>query len=874
MEALSCARTLPPMSKNVRKSRGGASAELAAVDGRVSDPVIRLEIYGIIIVAFAILLLLALLSFDPADVTSTGGTRYQPAQNAIGPIGAHVADLFLASMGVGAFIFTGIFGFLGLSYVVGRHFSIQRGDVLGWLGLIVGGSVILHVGMAPGTLLGHSPGGLTGEYVGEISRALFSTTGTLILAITGTLVSVIAITRQSVFDLYMKLRDWAIRGWAWVRATHVQLQARFERLGQDEPELAEASASPLDAAEEPQSGDPVESAVIQEALPEEDGPVIVVQRESTDQSLLREGLEGGREPTDTEVDLPRFDEEALPPSGAEMAEQEPRGEGSELPTEEISPEALKIIESAAMRRSRDLVIGEQLSLPQEGEPTVYEHPSLEFLDYKAPDSRAYDTDQLKAQAQILESTLADYKVQGSVTEIHPGPVITMFEFKPAPGVKISRIAGLADDLAMAMSAMRVRIVAPIPGKDVVGIEVPNAKREMVWLKEIIADEGYRKSKSKLTLAVGKDIVGTPASLDLIKAPHLLVAGATGAGKSVAINSFICSLLYNATPEEVRMIMVDPKMLELSIYEGIPHLLLPVVTEPNQATIALRWAVREMTRRYELMADMGVRNLANYNNKVEGIFEGTERLPEKLRNAAHRRAVEGRRDPEGTFFDCKGEPIEKLPYLVVIVDELADLMMTAGKEVEHSIARLAQMARAAGIHLIIATQRPSVDVITGLIKANFPSRIAFRVSSGTDSRTILDQNGADKLLGMGDMLWLSAGAQGLKRVHGCFVSEEEVHRIVEHLKKQGSPEYDMNILATDEDDSADDGPSTGGSGDELYDRALRIVAETRKASISFLQRKLKIGYNSAARLVERMEDEGVVGPSDGTSRPREIFINEL
>ncbi len=853
------------MSKNVRHKRGTPSAELAAVDGPATDPVIRLEIYGIVIVAFAVLLLLSLLSFDPADVTSTGGTRYQPAQNAIGPIGAHVADLFLASMGVGAFIFTGIFGFLGLSYVVGRHFSIQRGDVLGWLGLIVGGSVILHVGMEPGTLLGHSPGGLTGEYVGEISRALFSTTGTMILAVTGTLISVIAITRQSVFDLFMKVRGWAVRFWAWSRATHLDLQARFERWGEVEIEV-----ETLDTAD----GEP-NTEVAREALPEEeDGPVIVVQRETTAPSLIADEPPASREPVDTEVDLPRFEQEAAPPSLTQGQSPEPRTLDDDAPTEEISSEDLKIIESAAMRRSRDLVIGEQMSLPQEGEPTVYEHPSLDFLDYKAPDSRAYDTDQLKAQAQILESTLADYKVQGSVTEIHPGPVITMFEFKPAPGVKISRIAGLADDLAMAMSAMRVRIVAPIPGKDVVGIEVPNAKREMVWLKEIIADEGYRKSKSKLTLAVGKDIVGTPASLDLIKAPHLLVAGATGAGKSVAINSFICSLLYNATPEEVRMIMVDPKMLELSIYEGIPHLLLPVVTEPNQATIALRWAVREMTRRYELMADMGVRNLANYNNKVEGIFEGTERLPEKLRNAAHRRAVEGRRDPEGSYFDCKGDPIEKLPYLVVIVDELADLMMTAGKEVEHSIARLAQMARAAGIHLIIATQRPSVDVITGLIKANFPSRIAFRVSSGTDSRTILDQNGADKLLGMGDMLWLSAGAQGLKRVHGCFVSEEEVHRIVEHLKKQGSPEYDMNILATDEEDAKDDGPAGGGSGDELYDRALRIVAETRKASISFLQRKLKIGYNSAARLVERMEDEGVVGPSDGTSRPREIFINEL
>jgi S-DNA-T family DNA segregation ATPase FtsK/SpoIIIE len=845
------------MGKNVRhlsQRPAVATGELAAVRRPADDPVIRLEIYGIVIIAFALLLLFALLSFDPADVTTTGGTRYQPAHNAIGPIGAHVADLFLAAMGVGAFIFTGIFGFLGLSYVMGRHFPLRRGDVLGWFGLIVAGAVILHVGISPSTLLGHSPGGLVGEYVGEVSRALFSTTGTLILAITAILVSMIAVTHQSVFELLGVARSWLLRGWARTRRASARLQARFERLGRREVADAEE--------------------IIAETQPSEDRPVIVVARDTTDDTLLEGPSPVPREMLDTEVDLPRVDEAALSDDPVEDSDPSSSGD-TQMPPVEGSAEDLKIIESAAMRRSRDLVIAEQMSLPQEGEPTVYEHPSLDLLDYKAPESRAYDTEQLKQQAQILEGKLADYKVEGSVTEIHPGPVITMFEFKPAPGVKISRIAGLADDLAMAMSAMRVRIVAPIPGKDVVGIEVPNAKREMVWLKEIIADEGYRKSRSKLTLAIGKNIVGTPTSLDLDKAPHLLVAGATGSGKSVALNAFICSLLYNATPDEVRMIMVDPKRIELSVYEGIPHLLLPVVNDPKEATVALRWAVREMARRYELLADMGVRSLSGYNKRVEGLYAGTQRLPERLRDAAHRRAVEGRRDPEGSFFDSEGEPLKKIPYLVVIVDELADLMMTAGKEVEHSIARLAQLARAAGIHLIIATQRPSVDVITGMIKANFPSRISFRVSSGTDSRTILDQNGADKLLGSGDMLWLSAGSQDLQRVHGCYVSDEEIERLVAHLKAQGSPEYDMNILATDEDDDdADDGLLSGGSGDELYDRALRVVAETRKASISFLQRKLKVGYNSAARLVERMEEEGVVGPSDGSSRPREIFMSDL
>ena len=366
-------------------------------------------------------------------------------------------------------------------------------------------------------------------------------------------------------------------------------------------------------------------------------------------------------------------------------------------------------------------------------------------------------------------------------------------------------------------------------------------------------------------------------MNLAKAPHLLVAGATGAGKSVAINAFICSLLYRATPEQVRLIMIDPKILELSIYDGIPHLMLPVVTDPQNASVALRWAVKEMDRRYQLMADLGVRNLENFNAKVESIYAAEapqDAVPEKLRQARLQRERAANPDPAGAVFDCSGRALETLPTIVIVVDELADLMMVAKKDVELSIARLAQKARACGIHLILATQRPSVDVITGLIKANFPTRISFRVSSKIDSRTILDQGGAESLLGMGDMLWLAPGGGGPKRVHGAFIDEDEVHRIVEHLKAQGEPDYDLDILVDDDADGLADLPSGGDDCDPLYDQALRIVAETRNASISFLQRKLKIGYNRAARIVEELEEQGIIGPSDGTSRPREIFIDPI
>ncbi len=506
-------------------------------------------------------------------------------------------------------------------------------------------------------------------------------------------------------------------------------------------------------------------------------------------------------------------------------------------------------------------------------------PPFSLLDNPPPSEKKLDRDALNMNARLLEKKLKDYGIDGEVVEICPGPVITMYEFSPAPGIKISRIAGLADDLTMALQAMSIRIVAPIPGKGVVGVEVPNRDRDMVFLSEIFNCEEFHHNKMKLPLALGKDIAGIPVVTDLAKAPHLLVAGSTGSGKSVSINTMILSLLYKFGPRDVRMIMVDPKMLEFSMYEGIPHLLLPVVTEPKKASLALKWAVNEMERRYKLLSDKGVRNIDSYNKKLAG--EAQEQ--EELNNVSDDEIIEELIeiveegevpiDPIPLVVEDDVEVLEHchMPYIVVIVDELADLMMVAGREVEEHIARLAQKARASGIHLILATQRPSVDVITGLIKANLPSRISFQVTSKVDSRTILDTNGAEALLGSGDMLFMPPGTSRLHRIHGAFVSDSEVQRVANFLQKQGKPIYDKSIM---EMKDSDEKSGVGGDEelDERWEDALRLVSETKQASISMVQRRLRIGYNRAARIIEMMESEGMVAPSDGTSKPREIYLD--
>lgn len=501
---------------------------------------------------------------------------------------------------------------------------------------------------------------------------------------------------------------------------------------------------------------------------------------------------------------------------------------------------------------------------------AWEFPPLSLLTNPVHVQRhTLSNDALEENARMLESVLDDYGVKGDIIAVKPGPVVTMYELEPAPGLKASRVIGLADDIARSMSALSAR-VSTVPGRSVIGIELPNAQREKVVLREILAHRDFGDSTMRLPLALGKDIAGDPVVANLAKMPHLLIAGTTGSGKSVAINTMILSLLYKLSPAECRLIMIDPKMLELSVYDGIPHLLSPVVTDPKKAVVALKWVVGEMEERYRRMSKMGVRNIESFNARVREALDKGELF---------------KRTVQTGFDDATGDPVfeteefapETIPYIVVVVDEMADLMMVAGKEIEACIQRLAQMARASGIHIIMATQRPSVDVITGTIKANFPTRISFQVTSKIDSRTILGEQGAEQLLGMGDMLYMAGGAR-ITRVHGPFVSDEEVEEVVNHLKSFGPPEYLSGVVEGPDEESASDidmvlGLGSGESDDVLYDQAVAIVARDRKCSTSYIQRKLAIGYNKAARLVEQMEEQGVVSSANHVGK-REVLVPEV
>lgn len=506
-----------------------------------------------------------------------------------------------------------------------------------------------------------------------------------------------------------------------------------------------------------------------------------------------------------------------------------------------------------------------------GKPYVL--PSVSLLDPPVRLAVKVDEEALHASSRILESKLSDFGVEGKVVAVRPGPVITTYEFEPAPGVKVSRVTSLVDDLQMALRAVSVRILAPIRGQAVVGIEVSNPRREKVCLREIIDSPGFQQSDSPLTLALGKDTVGNAIVADLARMPHMLVAGATGMGKSVSLNAMIMSLLFRASPRDCRFIMIDPKMLELSLYEDLPHQLAPVITNPKEAGAALQEVVRRMEYRYRLLKDKGVRNISAYNRLIEtgevgadGIIKLTQVVEEGEDEEPPRMPKEV---PNGLVLNH-----QRLPYLVVIVDELADLMLTVGREIEEPITRLAQMGRAAGIHLILATQRPSVDVITGIIKANFPARVSFKVSSRVDSRTILDAIGAERLLGEGDMLFLPPGSTDLQRLHGAFVSEAEIQKAVNAIKKQGKPLYDAEFIAALERSQSEKGADGGVDDeeyDELYEQARDLVMESRQASISWLQRRLRVGYNRAARMIERMEREGLIAPAAEAGKPREVLV---
>ncbi|MGH0031122.1 MAG: DNA translocase FtsK, partial [Myxococcota bacterium] len=517
----------------------------------------------------------------------------------------------------------------------------------------------------------------------------------------------------------------------------------------------------------------------------------------------------------------------------------------------------QIVDHDAERRPRD---GQQEAFRFEDRRAKgpFRLPDIDIFQQPPQGARTYDRDSLIMNSRILEKKLADFGVGGSVVTVHPGPVITMYEFEPASGIKVNKITGLADDLALALRALSVRIIAPLPGKSVVGIEVANAERDTVYLRDLLECEKFRTSNSLLPVALDKDIFGNPVDADLAKMPHLLVAGATGTGKSVFLNALLCSILCQRTPDELKLLLIDPKLLELSVYAGIPHLVADVVTNPKRASAALAGVVRKMEERYQMMAALGVRSIQQFNERCEReLADGNTTFRLKPKPG----------EEEGAEV-----PFEKIPYIVVIIDELADLMVVCAKDVEESLQRLAQMARAAGIHLVLATQRPSVDVLTGVIKANFPARVSFQVSSRTDSRTILDQNGADHLLGSGDMLFLPPGTSKLQRLHGAFVTEDEVAELTRSLAEQGSPVFDEELTRI-EVEEGDGGRDPDEDVDEMYDKAVALVAETRNASISYVQRRLKVGYNRAARMVEQMENEGVVGPQIGT-KPREVFVSPI
>jgi S-DNA-T family DNA segregation ATPase FtsK/SpoIIIE len=569
-----------------------------------------------------------------------------------------------------------------------------------------------------------------------------------------------------------------------------------------------------------------------------------------------------------------WDDEPLPATVARTIARAPvapaPAAADDLPWDEEEPASTRVAAPApAPKPGKRLAREAQPSLLDVG---AYQLPALHLLaEPKRPAAPTVSEDALEQNARLLEGVLEDFGVRGEIINVRPGPVVTLYELEPAPGTKSSRVISLADDIARSMSAVSAR-VAVVPGRNAIGIELPNAKRETVYLRELLASADFESSKHRLPLCLGKTIGGEPVITELARMPHLLIAGTTGSGKSVAINTMILSLLYRLKPEECRLIMVDPKMLELSVYDGIPHLLCPVVTDPRKAVVALKWAVREMEERYKKMSKVGVRNIEGFNTRVAEARAKGEEITRTVQTGFDRETGEA-------IYEEEVMDLAPLPFIVVIVDEMADLMMVAGKEIEGAVQRLAQMARAAGIHVILATQRPSVDVITGTIKANFPTRISFQVTSKIDSRTILGEQGAEQLLGQGDMLYMAGGGR-IGRVHGPFVSDAEVEKVVSHLKAQARPDYLDDVLAGDEGEETGGSEETpvfdngafGSGGGDAYDQAVAIVLRDKKASTSYIQRRLQIGYNRAASIMERMEKEGIVGPANHAGK-REILVEQ-
>ena len=754
------------------------------------------EFVGVALFAAALIWLIALVTYDPTDPVwffTTDATH--PPVNFAGRVGAFVAELTFQLFGYAAFLAPAVIGAIGWHYFWCQPVDAAYTKVIGVSLLFTCASAFLSLVLRSAEVGGKTfhAGGWVGNWLGDWLAEYLNRTGSVIVLLTLIALSIILSTQFSFGRLFASAsagsRDLSARGAGLVRGWLDDRRREKQRREVIAKHSKKDGASPKPARPRAAGADEETAAVPERAAR------AVAER--------------------FKVDTPVAPMRTPPPVVKRKTETAPS-----LPLAE--PEPLK---APAARK-----LG-SYTLPP---PSLLDPPRAE---------RKIDERELMESARQLEEKCREFSVEGQVVQIHPGPVVTTFEFKPEAGVKYSKITSLADDLCLAMQAESV-LIDRIPGKSTVGIQIPNPNREAISLRELLEGETYQRSSSKLTLALGKTIHGEPYVTDLATMPHLLIAGSTGTGKSVGLNAMLTSILYRATPDDVRMIMIDPKRLELGMYEDIPHLLSPVVVDPKKAANALRWAVREMEERYKTLAAEGVRNIEQYNRNVRHLLE----------------------DPDGPKGDDAPRP---LPFIVVVIDELADLMMVASHEVEESIARLAQMARAVGIHLILATQRPSVDVITGLIKANLPSRISFRVASKTDSRTILDSNGAEQLLGRGDMLFLPPASSRCVRLHGPYISEQESARLASFLRKQGKPTFDDSITAGEEEKTGPGGVEF--DKDELYDEAARIVVSSGQVSISYLQRKLRIGFSRAARLVDMMEAEGLVSPGAG-GKPREVLVD--
>ncbi|PIE61102.1 MAG: cell division protein FtsK [Desulfobacterales bacterium] len=768
------------------------------------------ELYGIFLFFLIILTAVSLFSFHAADPSVGNSVSHVPDKihNLFGLVGAHTAGFFVYLFGIGSLWLPLVLSLLGVWYLKEKSVKVIWLTLAGGVMLMVSTGAIFYLFRASyrfsNTMM--PAGGKVGAAVTNFLLTYANITGCVIVLAFVVVVGFVLATGISIQAVTLLLKE--------------KLKVLAQTLKKEAADAVanmKARAARFRAARKQARIDRAEQVTVLETatskeLPEKIQPNIKVENKKNQIAT------GATDAVDN--------------------------------TGEVSVDTFSSPNIVAIERDETEYMADPMIEDIREQPD-FVLPKLSFLDEKPKIRRNIDTGILQEKAKILEEKLKDFNVRGDVVEILPGPVITTFEYRPAPGIKLSKIVGLSDDLALALSAISIRIVAPIPGRDVVGIEIPNDEREVVYLREMIASKAFVKSDSLLTLGLGKDLMGAPVATQMDKMPHLLIAGATGTGKSVGLNAMIISLLYKATPDQVKLIMVDPKRIELSVYNDIPHLITPVVTDMKKATNALFWAVKEMERRYELLELSGLRNIGQYNEMVR----------EKLAAAGVDNASE-------EAMADNGLPLEALPYIVVIVDELGDLMMVASKDVEYALTRLAQMARAAGIHLIIATQRPSADVLTGTIKANFPTRISFQVSSKIDGRIIIDQGGAESLLGNGDMLFCPPGTGKLMRIQGAFISEKEIGRITGFLKSQRTPDYNEEVT---KGEAQDDGKSFDESEyDAKYDEAVALVTKDRQASISYVQRRLRIGYNRAARLIEMMEHEGIVGPQMG-SKGREILV---